>query len=203
MSSKIRDLHDEAMDQSFFAMRAKSRGDLEESKRLFADALDKELAVLEELDALDEIVQPTHAVLHRSAATLALDCGDPDLAEKLAAKGLAQGPHREFAEELRDVIEQANHARHLETTGVELKDESIVAHVVKLEREPSEFDGRATILYVQDNQPLRIDVQFERKDYDLVIDAFKGHKTVRLQGDIHRAGQGYQLRNQRNLALAG
>ena len=84
-----------------------------------------------------------------------------------------------------------------------LFDESIVAHVVKLEREPSEFDGHATILYVQDDQPLRIDVQFERKDYDLVIDAFKGHKTVRLQGDIHRAGQGYQLRNQRNLALAG
>lgn len=122
MSSKIRDLHDEAMDQSFFAMRAKSRGDSEESKRLFADALDKELAVLKELDALDEIVQPTHAILHRSAATLALHCGNTDLAEKLAAKGLAQGPHREFAEELIDVMEQANHARHLETTGVELVD---------------------------------------------------------------------------------
>lgn len=120
--SKIRDLHDEAMDQSFFAMRARSRGDLEESKRLFADALDKELAVLEELDALNKIVQPTHAVLHRSAATLALHCGNTDLAEKLAAKGLAQGPHWEFAEELRDVMEQANHARHLETKGVELVD---------------------------------------------------------------------------------
>ena len=122
MSSKIRDLHDEAMDQSFFAMRAKSRGDLEESKRLFADALDKELAVLKELDALDDIVQPTHAVLHRSAATLALHCGNTDLAEKLAAKGLAQDPHWEFKEELRDVMEQANHARHLETKGVELVD---------------------------------------------------------------------------------
>ena len=65
-------------------------------------------------------IEPTHSVLHRSAAWLALDCGNPRLAEKFAAAGLAEEPPDEIAEELRDVWEQAVYHRHLDLRGIRL-----------------------------------------------------------------------------------
>ena len=80
-------------------------------------------------------------------------------------------------------------------------DESVVAQVVKLERDLREFDGRATILYVWDGHPTRIQVTFEESFYNTVIEAFQKREPIKVDGDIYRAGSGYQLRNPRNLAL--
>lgn len=80
-------------------------------------------------------------------------------------------------------------------------DERIEAQVVRLEREPDEFDGRATIVSTWDEHTRRMSVEFDRSVYDLVIRAFRDHAHISLQGDIHPMGRGYELRNPRDLAI--
>lgn len=64
--------------------------------------------------------EPTRTILLRSAANLALLAAKPREAEKLISIGLAGDPPEELAEELRDILQQVNFFRHLETKGVEL-----------------------------------------------------------------------------------
>ena len=52
-------------------------------------------------------VQPTRSVLMRSAATLALDCGQVDIAAMWAAEALRESPPPEIAAELGEVVEKA------------------------------------------------------------------------------------------------
>ena len=80
-------------------------------------------------------------------------------------------------------------------------DETVIAWVVKLEREPKEFDGRAAITCERDGKPFRMNVQFEETSYNQVINAFKERRPISLDGDIYRAGNGYELRRPRNLSL--
>ena len=80
-------------------------------------------------------------------------------------------------------------------------DESLIAHVVKLEREVKEFDGRATILYVRDGQTVRVRVEFPEETYATVIRAFEQREPISVDGDVYRVGNGYELRNPRNLSL--
>lgn len=101
------DVHRKAMDFAAKGLMARMRGDTEEAAAHFKQALENELIALNELERLDSKVEPTHSVLHRSAATLALDCHDFRLAEKLACKALAADPPAAIADELRDVLEQA------------------------------------------------------------------------------------------------
>ena len=65
-------------------------------------------------------LEPTRSVLFRSAAALALECGDGDEAERLAAQGLAGRPPGEIAAELREVLEEATFRHHLSTRGFQL-----------------------------------------------------------------------------------
>src|SRR5688572_6398916 len=53
-----------------------------------------------------ELGEPTISVLHRSAATLALDAGEVREAERLVAAALMHDPPDDIAEELRDLLEQ-------------------------------------------------------------------------------------------------
>ena len=108
-------------------------------------------------------------------------------------------PHFLFSEHSADILTEA--ARSFRRDEPSL-DESIIASVVKLERDPQEFDGRATILYVRDGRPTRVLVNFERSSYDIVIQAFRRRDPIRVDGDIYRASSGYELRNPRNLSLA-
>ena len=103
--SEINRLHDRAMDLTALAFMERARGNAEKASELFESALECEIAAIE---ALNEYIEPTFSVLHRSAATLALDCYQYRKAERLAAKALAQDPPEEIAEELRDVLKQAN-----------------------------------------------------------------------------------------------
>ena len=81
-------------------------------------------------------------------------------------------------------------------------DEQIVGLVVRLEREPPDFDGKATIASVWDGRLTRMDVEFEPAVYDVVISAFRDQTNVMLDADVHPSGRGYELRNPRNLLLA-
>lgn len=80
-------------------------------------------------------------------------------------------------------------------------DEAVTAQVVRLERDIDEFDGRAVLLYMRDKRPMRLQVQFGQAAYGDVIRAFTDRSTVRLDGDIYRAGNIFELRQPRNLRL--
>ncbi len=80
-------------------------------------------------------------------------------------------------------------------------DEQIVGLVVRLEKEPREFDGKATIASVWDGRLTRMNVEFEQAVYETVINAFRDQTQVSLDGDVHLSGNGYELRNPRNLKV--
>lgn len=80
-------------------------------------------------------------------------------------------------------------------------DESVVAQVVQLAREPEAFDGRATILYVREGRPIRMQAEFGEEAYNTVISAFKEREPIKLDGDIYRVNNSFELRNPRNLSL--
>ena len=115
-------LHRQAMDLSARALMDRMRGNVTTAVSLSEQALELELAAIAELEAP---IEPTFSVLHRSAATLALDCNQPRRAEKLIAYALAHEPPHEIAEELRDLLEQVHFQRHLELRGLVLDDEEI------------------------------------------------------------------------------
>ena len=80
-------------------------------------------------------------------------------------------------------------------------DEQIIGLVVRLEKEPPEFEGKATIASVWEGRLTRMNVEFEEGVYDLVISAFRDQTEVSLDGDVHPLGRGYELRNPRNLSV--
>ena len=79
--------------------------------------------------------------------------------------------------------------------------ETVGAQVIRLEREPQEFDGRATLLFIRDGHPMRLQVKFEESVYANVISAFQEREPISVEGDIYRSGKGYELRNPRNLVM--
>ena len=81
-------------------------------------------------------------------------------------------------------------------------DEHLVAEVVRLEREPDEFDGRALVIAEIDDQDHRVQVEFEEGDFDTVIAAFRERVALELIGDIYPSGRSYLLRNPRNVGKA-
>ena len=101
--STVNECHYKAMEWTELALQKRAQGNREESLAAFEQALDHEL---DAIGAMDGIVEPTWSVLHRSAATLALDCLQFRKAEQLVATALAQDPPAEIAEELRDLLRQ-------------------------------------------------------------------------------------------------
>ena len=112
-----------------------------------------------------------------------------------------QAPARtfRFSQHSADILAEA--ARSFRRNEPSL-DESLVAQVVRLEREPEEFDGKATILYIWEDRPTRIRVEFAEETYQTVILAFQQREPISVDGDIYRVGNAYELRNPRNLSLA-
>jgi hypothetical protein len=49
-------------------------------------------------------LEPTRSVLHRSAAVLAIECGELRDAERLIGHALAGNPPQDIADELRDLL---------------------------------------------------------------------------------------------------
>jgi hypothetical protein len=97
--------HDKAMDLAGQALLAKMRGQTDEANKLFRLAYDLEREVADEIAPTD--LEPSRSVIHRSAATLALDCGEYVEAERLAMIGLLGNRPASIAAELREVLMQA------------------------------------------------------------------------------------------------
>ncbi|MCK4413382.1 MAG: hypothetical protein KAY32_07560 [Candidatus Eisenbacteria sp.] len=117
------DTHNKSMDCAELALLARLRHDHAEADRLFRESLELERAAITEMEA--DPVEPTFSVLHRSAATLALDCNDPQLAERLIATALSHESPAEIREELRDLLEHVYFRRHLQLRGINLEEDEI------------------------------------------------------------------------------
>ena len=84
------------------AVVARMSGDSNRYRSLQQQAFETEREAAELLtDGYEH--EPTRSILFRSAASLALDCGDYSEAERLASAGLAGHPPAAVAQELRDV----------------------------------------------------------------------------------------------------
>jgi hypothetical protein len=116
----IREHHRNAMEHVDEALQAQRRGMHGEAHKLFSEALKEELKAIQ-LCRSENAPEPTFSILHRSAASLAVDCGEIRVAEKLIAAALAADPPLEIAEELRDLLETVHLARHLKVRGVTLE----------------------------------------------------------------------------------
>lgn len=103
--NQIQDLHHEAMRLVDQANHSRREGKLQASQERLRQAFDCERQAAQ-LSADDLSFEPTRSVLHRSAATLALQCGNYREAERLIAVALAGTPPDDIAEELRDLLEQ-------------------------------------------------------------------------------------------------
>ena len=116
--NQVQKLHQNAMDLAEQAEVAKLRGAIpEQVQALLRQALDQEAQaadlVVEALDA-----EPTRSVLHRSAASLAIDCGEFQVAERLITRALLGNPPAEIAAELKDLFVQINLSQYFERRGL-------------------------------------------------------------------------------------
>ena len=101
--SNVTELHHQAMDFVDLAMEENRLGNKDEAVRLFTRATESELAAI---DAMKEPLEPSYSVLHRSAASMAMNANLFSEAERILAKALSRGPHPEIAEEMRVLLEE-------------------------------------------------------------------------------------------------
>ncbi len=122
--SPIQELHSQAMNLAEQAELAKLRGETAATQNLLRQAFELEcqaaLLVAQLTDA-----EPTRSVLHRSAATLAIACGELPTAEQLIITALTGTPPTDIAAELKDLFIQLNLPRYLERRGVQLPEEQL------------------------------------------------------------------------------
>mgnify|MGYP006267765967 CR=1 FL=1 len=99
----VHSLHTRAMDVAESAFLHRVRGHEAQAHELFVEAyqLEKEAALQLTQHHQSE---PTRSVLFRSAASLALNAGDFQEAERMIFLGLLGEPPAEIAEELRDLL---------------------------------------------------------------------------------------------------
>lgn len=122
--SQIQDLHRQAMDLAELALTAKLRGDLEQADRLSRQAFEKEVSAAT-LVASDLNAEPARSVLHRSAASLAIDCGEFQAADRLIATALSGNPPQEIVDELKDLFIRINLRRYFERRGIAFEEEKL------------------------------------------------------------------------------
>ena len=106
--------------------------------------------------------------------------------------------HFQFTENSADILTEA--AKFLRINEPAL-DERIMAQVVRLERQPNEFDGKAVILTSLDGRFVHLKVTFEQSVYDMVIQAFQERSLISMTGDIYPEGNGYVLKRPHNLTF--
>src|SRR5579872_5676228 len=102
-TSRIKDLHHQAMRLADQASDLHRKGQEQEADAHLRQALEHERQAAD-LAAAAVALEPTRSVLHRSAATLALQCGEYREAERLITTALSGTPPETIAEELRDLL---------------------------------------------------------------------------------------------------
>ena len=117
--SQIQSLHQHAMDLAEAATVARLRGALKQAVQFTRQAFEQETQAAALIaSALD--AEPTRSVLHRSAASLAIECGEIRTAERLIATALSGNPPPEIAEELKDLFIQINLNQYLKRQGIHI-----------------------------------------------------------------------------------
>jgi hypothetical protein len=114
---QIQELHKQAMDLAEMAQVAKLRNNSDLAAQLSRQAFEKE-QLAAELIVNDLAAEPTRSILYRSAATLAIDCGEIHSAERLIAIALSGNPPTEIAEELKDLFMQINIHKYFARRGL-------------------------------------------------------------------------------------
>jgi tetratricopeptide (TPR) repeat protein len=117
--SQIQTPHQQAMDLAEAAAVAHLRGAIEQAAQLTRQAFEREIQAAN-LIASDLDAEPTRSILHRSAASLAIECGELRVAERLLATALSGNPPPEIAEELKDLFIQINLGQYLKRQGIDL-----------------------------------------------------------------------------------
>lgn len=105
--SELKKVHERAMRFADLAVMARAQGRESEALKHLREAYQHE-AMASDLVADDLELEPTRAILHRSAAALALDCGLIAEAQERIARGLEGNPPRDIAAELRDLGRRAD-----------------------------------------------------------------------------------------------
>jgi hypothetical protein len=116
---QIQVLHQQAMDLAEAATVARLRGLIEQAAQLTRQAFEQETQAAS-LIANTLEAEPTRSVLHRSAASLAIECGELQTAERLITTALSGNPPSEIAEELKDLFIQINLSQYLKRQGINL-----------------------------------------------------------------------------------
>ena len=172
-----------------------------------AEALEHSSSAISEA-VLEDTLEPfRHAVSHGVSANLCDSVAELakkghginiDIAWAEVRRSNVPESHFPFSANSADIlIEAARNFRRNEPSF----DEQITAHVVHLDRDPNEFDGRAVLLATRDERLIRISVEFDRSVYDIAIQAFQEQKAINVHGDVHPLSRGYELRNPRNLSF--
>lgn len=117
--SQMQALHQEAMDLAEAAAVARLRGASEQAAQLTRQAFERE-AQAAALVASTVDAEPTRSVLYRSAASLAIECGELQVAERLIATALTGNPPLEIAEELKDLFIEINLSQYLKRQGIHI-----------------------------------------------------------------------------------
>lgn len=117
--SQIQMLHKQAMDLAEAAAVAWLRGEIEQAAQLTRQAFEQETQAANSIASVLD-AEPTRSVLHRSAASLAIECGELQAAERLIATALSGSPPLEIAEELKDLFIQINLSQYLKRQGIDI-----------------------------------------------------------------------------------
>jgi hypothetical protein len=113
----IKEIHDKAMNLAEDAFHAQKSGREADAIRLFAEAVELEQEAANSLP-LSEESEPTRSILFRSAASLAFNSKNYEVADRLIARGLSGFPPPEIMEELKNLYEDVNFMRHLSAKGL-------------------------------------------------------------------------------------
>jgi len=122
--SKVRELHDKAMELAQLALVARYSGELERATTLARQAYEFESQAAE-LIPYGEASEPTRSILYRSAASLAYQCHELGLAQQLIAKGLSGYPPPAIEQELKNLLTQISFERHLQNQDLALSQSDV------------------------------------------------------------------------------
>ena len=111
------ELHRQAMALAEEASLAEFKGEANRARKLILSAYEKEKQAAMQVETS---MEPTRSVLYRSAASLAIECGELQEAERLIYLGLSGSPPSEIYDELKSLLENIDFHRHLSLHGLTL-----------------------------------------------------------------------------------
>ena len=107
-------------------------------------------------------------------------------------------PEFQFSRQAVDVLDAAS--RHLRAKTPDI-DRHVVADVVRLNREPDEFDGHALLLADTEDRTIRIEATFIEADYPAVIKAFERRLPLAVDGILWHKGRTHRLEEPANVRV--